>query len=183
LLTIYQKCRSDKWLWYENELTYCNAVLPQAMLMCGQWIPNTAMTESGLESLRWLADLQRADTAGGHFVPIGSNGFYQRGGDRARFDQQPVEAQTMISACLEAYRSTGDKRWHKEARRAFEWFLGRNDLNLPVYDPTTGGCRDGLHPDRPNENQGAESTLAFLQAWLELRLAENTLLSVETQSS
>ena len=175
LLTLYKNCRSDEWRWYEAGLTYCNAALPQALLMCGQWIPDKAMTEAGLESLHWLADLQRATAAGGHFVPIGSNGFYQRGGERARFDQQPVEAQTMASACLEAYRSTGDERWRKEARRAFEWFLGRNDLNLPVYDPTTGGCRDGLHPDRPNENQGAESTLAFLQTLLELRLAENTL--------
>jgi len=173
LLTLYQNSRSDDWCWYEAGLTYCNAVLPQALLMCGQWIPNKAMTEAGLESLRWLGDLQRSDR--GHFVPIGSNGFYPRGGVRARFDQQPVEAQTMASACLEAYRSTGDERWRKEARCAFEWFLGRNDLNLPVYDPTTGGCRDGLHPDRPNENQGAESTLAFLQTLLELRLAENIL--------
>ncbi len=180
LLALYQRHRSDEWRWYEDGLTYCNAALPHALLMCGQWIPNHAMTEAGLESLCWLADLQRADA--GHFVPIGSNGFYQRGGERARFDQQPVEAQAMISACLEAYRITGDKRWRKEARRAFEWFLGRNDLNLPIYDPTTGGCRDGLHPDRPNENQGAESTLAFLQSLLELRLAENTLQSVEARS-
>jgi hypothetical protein len=115
-------------------------------------------------------------------VPIGSNGFYEQGGERARFDQQPVEAQTMASACLEAYRRSGDTRWITEARRAFEWFLGRNDLNLPLYDPTTGGCRDGLHPDRPNENQGAESTLAFLQILLELRLAENSMLSPETQT-
>jgi hypothetical protein len=86
----------------------------------------------------------------------------------------------MISACLEAYKISGDKRWHKEARRAFEWFLGRNDLSIPIYDPTTGGCRDGLHPDRPNQNQGAESTLAFLQALMELRLAENTLQPMET---
>ncbi len=177
LLTLYQSHRSDEWRWYEDKLTYCNAALPHALLMCGQSIPNATMTETGLEALRWLADLQRADTKGGHFVPIGSNGFYQQDGERARFDQQPVEAQAMVSACLEAYRITSDKRWRKEARRAFEWFLGRNDLNLPVYDPTTGGCRDGLHPDRPNENQGAESTLAFLQALLELRLAENPLLS------
>ena len=177
LLTLYQSHRSDEWRWYENKLTYCNAALPHALLMCGQSIPNATMTETGLEALRWLANLQRADTKGGHFVPIGSNGFYQQDGERARFDQQPVEAQAMVSACLEAYRITSDKRWRKEARRAFEWFLGRNDLNLPVYDPTTGGCRDGLHPDRPNENQGAESTLAFLQALLELRLAENPLLS------
>ena len=182
LLTLYQSHRSDEWRWYEAGLTYCNAALPHALLMCGQWIPNNAMTEAGLESLSWLADLQRADAEGRHFVPIGSNGFYERGGERARFDQQPVEAQATVSACLEAYRITGDKRWRKEARRAFEWFIGRNDLKLPIYDPTTGGCRDGLHPDRPNENQGAESTLAFLQALLELRLAENALQSVEALS-
>jgi len=180
LLTLYQSHRSEEWRWYEGGLSYCNAVLPHALLLCGQSIPNAAMTEDGLESLSWLAGLQRADA--GHFVPIGSNGFYARGGERARFDQQPVEAQAMVSACLEAHRITGDKRWRKEARRAFEWFLGRNDLHLPIYDPTTGGCRDGLHPDRANENQGAESTLAFLQSLLELRLAENALLSVEARS-
>jgi glycosyltransferase involved in cell wall biosynthesis len=180
LRQLYQSNRADEWRWYENSLTYCNAALPHALLMCGQSMPNNAMTEAGLESLSWLADLQRAEEAGGHFVPIGSNGFYQSSGTRARFDQQPVEAQAMVSACLEAHRITGDKSWYKEARRAFDWFLGRNDLDLPIYDPTTGGCRDGLHPDRPNENQGAESTLAFLQALLELRLAEATLASVET---
>ncbi len=179
LLTLYQNNRSDDWCWYEAKLTYCNAALPHALLLCGQAIPNAAMTQVGMESLCWLADQQRSDT--GFFVPIGSNGFYTQGGERARFDQQPVEAQAMVSACLEAYRITVDNRWRKEARRAFDWFLGRNDLNLRVYDPTTGGCRDGLHPDRINENQGAESTLAFLQALLELRLAENPLLSAETQ--
>jgi hypothetical protein len=130
------------------------------------------MTEIGLESLYWLVEQQRSN---GHFSPIGSNGFYPQGGERARFDQQPVEAHAMASTCLEAYRCTGDDYWMNEARRTFEWFLGRNDLNLPLYDPTTGGCRDGLHPDRPNENQGAESTLAFVQTLLELRLAENTI--------
>jgi len=173
LLGLYQNNRVEGWSWFENKLTYCNAALAHAMLVCGQSMENTAMTEAGLESLIWLADLQRADTEGRHFVPIGSNGFYEQGGERARFDQQPVEAQAMVSACLVANRITGDKRWYQEARRAFEWFLGRNDLHLSVYDPTTGGCRDGLHPDRPNENQGAESTLAFLQSLLELRLTEN----------
>jgi glycosyltransferase involved in cell wall biosynthesis len=182
LLKLYESQRSDKWRWYEEGLTYCNAALPHALLMCGQWMANDAMTKAGLDSLCWLADLQRAGKKGGHFVPIGSNGFYRRSGERARFDQQPVEAQAMVSACLEAYRVTADRSWREEARRAFEWFLGRNDLSLPLYDPTTGGCRDGLHPDRLNENQGAESTLAFLQALLELRLAENTLLSAEAQS-
>jgi hypothetical protein len=173
LLTLYRKVRSGGWFWFEDSLTYCNAVLPQALIMCGQWIPDSEMTAAGLESLRWLADLQRA-SPGGHFVPIGSNGFYVRGSEKARFDQQPVEAQAMVSACLEAYRSTGEHIWYEEARRAFEWFLGSNDLNLSIYDPSTGGCRDGLHSDRLNENQGAESTLAFLQALLELRMAETT---------
>ncbi len=182
LLTLYQANRSDEWRWFEKSLSYCNAALPHAFLMCGQSIPNRTINDAALESLTWLADLQRDKTNGGHFVPIGSNGFYKRGGERARFDQQPVEAQAMVSACLEAHRVTGDKNWYKEARRAFDWFLGRNDLDLPIYDPTTGGCRDGLHADRPNENQGAESSLAFLQAVLELRLAENTLLTVEAGS-
>ncbi len=181
LLALYQNHRVDEWRWYEDALTYCNAALPHALLLCGESMSKSEMTNAGLESLSWLMDLQRTNANGGHFVPIGSNGFYERGGKRARFDQQPVEAQATVSACLAAYRITGDKRWRREARRAFEWFLGRNDLNLPIYDPTTGGCRDGLHPDRPNENQGAESTLAFLQALLELRLAENTLLTMEKQ--
>mgnify|MGYP003618953369 CR=1 FL=1 len=180
LLSLYQQCRTDDWRWFEDRLTYCNAVLPQAILMCGQWLPNAQMTAAGLESLSWLIDLQRSAPVGGHFVPIGSNGFYLQGGVRARFDQQPVEAQTTASACLEAYRFTGDERWRKEVRRAFEWFLGRNDLSLPVYDPETGGCSDGLHPDRLNNNQGAESTLAFLQTLVELRLSAAAPLIVET---
>jgi glycosyltransferase involved in cell wall biosynthesis len=175
-LRLYQSNRSEEWRWFERSLTYCNAALSHALLICGRSIPNSIMTDAGLESLNWLAGLQCAPE--GHFVPIGSNGFYHFGNERARFDQQPVEAQTMVSACLEAFRTTGDKHWDKEARRAFEWFLGRNDLKLPLYDATTGGCRDGLHPDRPNENQGAESTLAFLQSLLELRLAEQTYLSM-----
>ena len=183
LMALYQDNHMDEWHWFENQLTYCNAALPHAMLLCGQSTSNDAMTNAGLEALNWLADLQVADAEGRHFVPIGSNGFYQRGGERARFDQQPVEAQAMVSACLEAHRISGNKRWHKEARRAFEWFLGRNDLHLPVYDPKTGGCRDGLHPDRFNENQGAESTLAFLHALLELSLAKTHILSSEHKNN
>ena len=179
LLRLYQDNRADGWNWFENKLTYCNAALSHAMLLCGQSIPNTPMREAGFESLNWLTDVQRADAEGKHFVPIGTNGFYEKSKERPRFDQQPVEAQAMVSACLEAYRITCEKKWYKESRRAFEWFLGRNDLHLPVYDPTTGGCRDGLHPDRPNENQGAESTLAFLQSLLELRLVGNFVQSNE----
>lgn len=177
LLTMYQNNRCEEWRWFEKSLSYCNAALPHALLASGQAKGDQEMTDAGLESLQWLAELQRSDS--GHFVPIGSNGFYQQGGERARFDQQPVEAQAMVSACLEALSITREKFWQTEARRAFEWFLGRNDLNLPLYDPTTGGCRDGLHPDRVNQNQGAESTLAFFQSLLELRMAQQQRLSLE----
>lgn len=181
LFKLYKNVRTNEWRWFENSLSYCNAVLPQALIICGSATLNSEMLAAGLESLAWLADLQRADSDGGHFIPIGSDGFYTKGGTQARFDQQPVEAQAMVSACLEAFRITGDRKWRKEARRAFEWFLGRNDLNLSIYDPISGGCRDGLHPDRVNENQGAESTLAYLQSLLELRLTENSVLSLETE--
>ena len=172
LLGLYHTCRTDSWCWFENSLAYCNAVLPHAMFLCGQSIPSSDMINAGLESLHWLADLQRSDN---HFSAVGSNGFYPQDGECAHFDQQPVEAHAMVSACLEAYRFTGDMFWVKESHFIFEWFLGRNDLGLPLYDPTTGGCRDGLHPDRPNENQGAESTLAFIQSLLELRLSATTI--------
>ncbi|MCI0377428.1 MAG: hypothetical protein L0215_07470, partial [Gemmataceae bacterium] len=118
-----------------------------------------------------------------HFVPIGSNGFYPRGGTRARFDQQPVEAHAMVSACLAAQACTGESKWGQQAHLAFDWFLGRNDLHLSLYDPATGGCRDGLHSDRLNQNEGAESTLAFLLALLEIRVAENLALSGENADS
>lgn len=180
LLGLFQSNRSDDWRWFETKLTYCNAVLPHALILCGKTMQNEIMTDAGMESLKWFVSIQQGK--GGHFVPIGSNGFYERGSEQARFDQQPVEAQTMVSACLEAFRFSGEKEWHTEARRAFDWFIGRNDLNLPIYDPTTGGCRDGLHPDRVNENQGAESTLAFLQALLELRLSEHSILNMENQT-
>jgi hypothetical protein len=175
LLHLYKQVRTEEWPWFEEGLYYCNATLPHAMLLSGELLQNKEMTDVGLESLRWLTQIQHADTVVPHFVPIGSNGFFEKGGHRAHFDQQPVEAQSMLSACLQAHRLTEDKFWFEEARIVFEWFLGRNDLNLSLYDPATGGCRDGLHPDRLNENQGAESTLAFLQSLLELKRVYNTL--------
>jgi hypothetical protein len=120
--------------------------------------------------------VQHCDSKG-HFVPIGSLGFYRQDGEKARFDQQPVEAAGTVSACLEAYRITGEPRWRSEAWSAFNWFLGANDLQRPLYDPASGGCRDGLHPDRVNENQGAESTLSFLAALAEMRRLERVELT------
>jgi glycosyltransferase involved in cell wall biosynthesis len=169
LLDVYQRTAGPDWPWFENELAYANARLPQALLLSGRWMSRGDMTEAALRALDWLAHVQCAEE--GHFVPIGNRGFYRRGGPRARFDQQPIEAHAMMSAALEAYEITKDQRWLTEAQRAFEWFLGRNDVGLPLYDPTTGGCHDGLHPQRVNQNQGAESTLALLLALVEMRLA------------
>jgi hypothetical protein len=143
--------------------------LPQAILLVGQRTADPHMISVALGALAWLSETQR-DGEDEHFVPIGSQGFYRKGREKARFDQQPVEAGCAVSACLEAYRITGDERWRKEAWSAFNWFLGGNDLQIALYDPLTGGCRDGLHPERVNENQGAESTLAFLMAQVEMRL-------------
>ena len=173
LLESYRANRSADWKWFENVLAYSNARLPQALIRAGTRGANKAMVSAGLEALDWLATVQRCEIKG-HFVPIGSHGFYSKRTEKARFDQQPVEACAAVSAFLQAYRATGKGRWRKEAWTAFNWFLGDNDLQIALYDPTTGGCRDGLHPDRANENQGAESTLSFLMALLEMRKLEES---------
>jgi hypothetical protein len=170
LVTLWKACATQDWPWFEPSVTYENARLCQALILSGQWMPHEEALEIGLKSLRWLVSIQ--STPSGNFRPIGSNGFYQRDGERADFDQQPVEAQAMVSACHEALRATQDATWSEEAKRAFEWFLGRNDLGVPLYDFNTGGCGDGLHADRVNENQGAESTLAFHLALVEMNQAE-----------
>lgn len=173
LLKMYESIRRPDWKWFEDVLAYGNARLPQALMLVGSACEDDRMVAAGLEALEWLSATQRCET-NGHFVPIGSQGFYRHGGERARFDQQPIEAAGAVSACLEASRITGDSRWRNEAWSAFNWFLGNNDLQIPLYDAISGGCRDGLHPERANENQGAESTLSFLTARLEMRSLQNS---------
>ena len=175
LMERYDASAHSDWQWFEEELSYDNAKLAQALILSGQATGQQAVLARGLQALRWLTELQMSEK--GHFRPIGSNGFYPRGGMRANFDQQPVEAQATVSACLEAYRSTSDFWWYEHAQRAFDWFIGWNDLGLELYSPETGGCRDGLHVDRVNGNEGAESTLAFLLSLAEMQLAQNTLAS------
>jgi len=168
LLSSYRANHSAEWNWFENVLAYSNARLPQALIRAGMRAANDEMVNAGLAALSWLVGIQHCES-NGHFVPIGSKGFHSKDTEKARFDQQPVEACASVSACLQAYRATGKERWRKDAWCAFNWFLGDNDLQIALYDPATGGCRDGLHPDRANENQGAESTLSFLMALLEMR--------------
>lgn len=171
LVALWNTCATEHWPWFEDSVTDENARFSQALILSDQWTPDKEAFAIGLKSLRWLVSIQKTQT--GCFRPIGSNGFYQRDGARADFDQQPLEAQAMVAACNEASRATQDPSWSREAKRAFEWFLGRNDLGLTMYDFTTGGCGDGLHHDRVNENQGAESTLAFHLALAEMNCAEH----------
>jgi glycosyltransferase involved in cell wall biosynthesis len=171
LMELFEANAQPDWRWFEEGLSYDNAKLAHALILSGRATGQPAVLECGLEALRWLTELQMSEQ--GHFRPIGSNGFYHRGGVRAKFDQQPIEAHATVSACLEAYRATADVWWYEQAQRAFDWFIGWNDLGLELYSSETGGCRDGLHVDRVNGNQGAESTLAFLLSLAEMQLAQN----------
>jgi glycosyltransferase involved in cell wall biosynthesis len=170
LVELFRDSSSDEWPWFEDRLTYSNARLSQAVMRTGDAMKREDMRTIGLRSLEWLHSLQR--TEDGHFAPIGSDGFFVRGKTKAEFDHQPVEACGMVSACLEAFRITGKRHWVEWARTAFDWFLGLNHLQQWVYDASTGGCRDGLHRERRNENQGAEATLSFLTALMELHQTE-----------
>jgi glycosyltransferase involved in cell wall biosynthesis len=177
LYRLFERVATRDWMWCENYLAYDNPRLPQALLAgCRQdW------TEMGIRALAWLMEIQTKNSR--HLRPIGCNHLYRRGEARPFFDQQPVEVWATISACLQAYRVTGDVIWHEQARKSFDWFLGRNDLGLPIYDHTTGGCRDGLHSDRVNENQGAESTLSFLLSLAEMSLSRNLLSTLAAPSA
>jgi glycosyltransferase involved in cell wall biosynthesis len=157
---------TDDWPWLEKALNYANGKLPHALLLSGQGMQRRDMIDMGLKALKWLLVVQTEDK---HFVPIGSNGWYAQGGPRARFDQQPVEANAMVEACVEAYNLTRDHAWFENAAMCFNWFLGQNDLNMPLYDAKTGGCRDGLMADGINQNQGAESSLAWLLSLMTLQ--------------
>ena len=165
LVGLLERTERPGWPWFEDSLTYCNARLCQALIGAAGAGRDKALA-SGLRTLEWLVSVQLS--ADGHFAAVGSNGFYERDGVHARFDQQPVDACATVGACLEAYRATGDLRWTEHAQRAFAWFLGENHLHQWLFDAATGGCRDGVHYDRLNQNQGAEATLSFLMALQEM---------------
>jgi glycosyltransferase involved in cell wall biosynthesis len=167
LISIMSMVETKDWVWLEEGLAYDNARLPQALIVTGMATGSPVYVEAGLRSLRWLMTLQT--TPEGSFRPIGTEGF----GDQRKlpqpFDQQPLEATATISACLAAWRADGDVEWRADAARAFAWFLGTNDLSLPLVDLETGSCRDGLHADRPNENRGGESVVSYLLGLAEIR--------------
>src|SRR5204863_399098 len=170
LLGLFRRTDKPDWPWCEDRVTYCNSRLPMALIASASWIGVASMTAVGIRALGWMMTIQR--TADGYFAPIGTRGFFERGMEAATFDQQPVDACATVSACMQAFRTTGDHRWSEHARQAFMWYLGQNQLHQPLYDPRTGGCRDALHADRVNENEGAESTLSFLLALTDMRADE-----------
>jgi len=165
LMQQFRDFASEDWPWCEDTLTYDNARLPQALLLSGQWLPDREMLDMGLRALDWLKRVQ-TDETGGHFAAIGNHGWFPRGGGKARFDQQPIEAAAMVDACIEAFNCTRDEAWSAYAYRCLNWYQGENDLGVVLCDYATGGCRDGLEAQGANENQGAESTLSWLMALL-----------------
>lgn len=170
---LFTKCADRDWPWFEDILSYDNARLPQACLVAGTILGDPNLKRIGFESLDWLCDVQRDST--GVFLPIGSNGFYPRDGKRAYYDQQPLEAWATVSACLEAWRLSGDVKWREVAGLAFRWYQGENTTGLALCNEEEGSCADGLHPDRVNENRGAESTLAYLCALAEMQAAKEVV--------
>jgi hypothetical protein len=164
----YVGTRSDDWRWFEGVLSYDNARLAQALIAAGYRLDHPEWHRAGLEALDWYAVQCGIETSSVrlignqwrlrlHPVPVTDDG-----------DEQPLEAAALVEALVEAMVSTGDHRYGPQAVLAFEWFLGRNRSGLAVYDFASGGCHDGLGPGGLNENEGAESTLAFLQALLAL---------------
>jgi glycosyltransferase involved in cell wall biosynthesis len=159
--------QTTDWVWFEEGLAYDNARLSQALIVTGMATGSTAWIDAGLRSLRWLMTMQT--NAAGLFRPVGTASFSDKRARPHAFDQQPLEATATISACIAAWRADGDFAWREEAARVFAWFLGDNDLSVPLVDLETGSCRDGLHPDRANENRGAESVVSYLLSLSEIR--------------
>jgi hypothetical protein len=167
MLALLETVETQSWGWFEEELAYDNARLPQALIATGSSTGTPSYVNAGLRSLRWLMRLQT--TPSGFFRPVGSKSFGAKRLLPLAFDQQPLEATATISACLTAWRADGDLNWRDRAANAFAWFLGSNDLCLPLVDLETGSCRDGLHADRANENRGGESAVSYLLSLAEMR--------------
>ncbi len=167
LIAIFDAVETRDWVWFEEGLAYDNARLPQALILAGMATKNPVYLQAGLKSLRWLVKQQTS--AAGQFRPVGTAGFGQTRRPPQAFDQQPLEAAATIAACFAAWRADHDVEWKAEAARVFAWFLGSNDLSVSLVDLETGSCRDGLHPDRANENRGGESVVSYLLGLSEIR--------------
>ena len=157
----FRQFATKDWQWHETELTYDNARLPEALLACGRFTEDDDMVSLGIDVLEWLRDIQ-LDPSDGWFAPVGNQGWFPKSGSKAQYDQQPLEAAAMIGASIEAYECTQREEWIELASTCFNWYLGKNEQHIQLYDHASAGCRDGLTRDGVNENQGAESTLSYL---------------------
>jgi hypothetical protein len=151
--------RRDGWIWFEEVLAYDNARLPEALVRAGRRLDDPAMSEDGIVALDWLDRLQTNEA--GQFRPVGTDSFGRKFSAPLPYDQQPVEAWATIDAATAAFQHSNDRRWIDVAWRAYRWYMGDNDLDVPIASSGDGGCFDGLMSDRVNLNQGAESVLSF----------------------
>jgi len=169
LFDSYQQVSSSDWCWFEPYLTYVNARLSQALFLAYGIIGDERYLQIAKKSFDFLVKVQVIDEK---IIPIGNKGWYKKGGKRALYDQQPIEASCMVEAALAAFRVTGDEKYQRIAHIAFGWFLGKNSQDVMVYNPKTGGCYDGITPEGVNLNQGAEATVSYLLARLELNASK-----------
>jgi len=165
LTKLYKENSTEKWCWFEDNLTYANAKLPEALFLAYDLTKSDKYLEIAEKSLHFLSDIMFKEDI---LMPIGQNGWCSKDGRRSFFDQQPIDASVMVHAYITAYKTTKDKHYNEKAVLAFNWFLGQNHLNQMLYDETTGGCFDGLGKHSLNINQGAESTISYLMARLML---------------
>jgi len=172
LLETFVAKRREGWEWCEDAVFSVSGKLPHALIKSGRFLGDESFTQQGLRTLGWLFEVQTGQKSG-HLSLIGNEGWYSYGGEKARFDQLPMEASALIEAAREAYLATWDRVWVERIHVCLNWFLGINDLQQPLYDFTTGGCQDGLHSSGTNMNQGAESTIAWLLALHAIQLIES----------
>ena len=178
LYTLYKDNFKPDWPWFEDILTYANANLSHGLIIAGHRISRLDMFEAGMSSLEWLIEKQMSSE--GHISIIGNKNWHKKNEEVSKFDQQPIEIMNLVITCAAAFKFTGDKKWINIARKCFSWFLGQNDLGVQIYNYQTGGCRDGLHSQGTNANEGAESTLAWLISLLTMyKLFEEQVLAKE----
>ncbi len=163
LYSLFKENSKKNWPWCENNLTYDNPRLTEALIAAGSFLDDKEMMEQGIKSLQWLIEIQ-TDKKHGHPSFVGNQGWYKKGGKKAKYDQLPMEAAALIDACQKAYKATGETEWREKMEWVFNWYFGNNDIHQPLYDFSTGGCYDSLQPAGVNQNQGGESTISFLLA-------------------
>jgi len=169
LMHLHRRYAREQWNWFEPELAYDNARLPELLIRAGTLLDEPAMIDLGLDTLSWLSRQQTGPR--GNFRPVGCHGFCRPYEPPLAFDQQPIEVAATVDAAAAAFQATRDEKWRQVAHDAFAWFFGANDAGMPMADTRDGSCFDGLMATGINRNQGAESILSLHLAALTMREA------------